>query len=294
MKTHLLTLAIAGSIACYSQEDTLSVLSSNADTVRVHVEPYHNPMLRAGAVTSGGVKAYSYIDGFVDGLDIWGEKGKDIETLSHLLTDSFNTDGEKVRAIFYWMTQNIDYDVKKYHNRKCVPFRCYCKSKHGRNKKEHRDCIEKWEWELAREALIKRKGVCSDYAFLFYYLCDFAEIECRYITGFASSLTTDGRMLTPTMSEKASNHAWNAVMIEGEWHLLDVTWASGYCDKGVNKFTRELSEDYYLTPPEEMIFNHHPKDKEWQLLDRPLKMKEFVELVNKRQRANFVCSRSAK
>jgi len=278
MKTHiqLLALAIAVSIATYSQDDTLNVFSSSPDAVQIQTKQYSNPMLRTGTNFQRGIS----VDEFVLNLNTEGQKGKDIETLSHLLTDSFETDSLKVRAIFFWMTQNISYDVKKYHNRNKdrVTFRCYCKRKKWYQKNRHSDCIDKWEYELARTALIKKKGICGDYALLFYYLCDFAGIDCRYITGYAA----DGsRRLSPSMSEKTTNHAWNAVMINGKWYLMDVTWASGYCDKGVKKFTKDLYEFYYLTPPEKFIATHHPKEKKWQLLNNPLKMKEFVELVNK-------------
>jgi len=34
-----------------------------------------------------------------------------------------------------------------------------------------------------------------------------------------------------------SDHAWNAVYLDGRWHLLDSTWGSGTVDDALTKFT---------------------------------------------------------
>lgn len=34
-----------------------------------------------------------------------------------------------------------------------------------------------------------------------------------------------------------SDHAWNAVYLDGRWHLLDSTWGSGTVDDTSTKFT---------------------------------------------------------
>ena len=106
-----LQLAILISLAGYSQKDTLKISNGKFDTVRFHSGIYSNPMLRSGAKGPNPIS----VDGYVLLLNTEGQKGKDIETLSHLLTDSFENDSEKVRAIFYWMTQNIGYDCKRFH-----------------------------------------------------------------------------------------------------------------------------------------------------------------------------------
>lgn len=33
------------------------------------------------------------------------------------------------------------------------------------------------------------------------------------------------------------DHAWNAVYLEGRWHLVDSTWGSGLVDSTTSKFT---------------------------------------------------------
>lgn len=34
-----------------------------------------------------------------------------------------------------------------------------------------------------------------------------------------------------------SDHTWNAVYLDGRWHLLDSTWGSGAVDDSFTKFT---------------------------------------------------------
>jgi hypothetical protein len=36
-------------------------------------------------------------------------------------------------------------------------------------------------------------------------------------------------------------------------------------------------DHFFLTPPEELIFNHYPDDKKWQLIDKPITIDEFVD-----------------
>ena len=112
---------------------------------------------------------------------------------------------------------------------------------------------------------------------MFKYLCDFANVESIVVEGHAAN---GSKRISTSLGEKASNHAWNALWIDNKPYLLDVTWASGYCDKGVKIFTRQLNEYYYLTPPEDMILDHHPKNAKWQFLAFPVGMKRFAAIAN--------------
>jgi transglutaminase/protease-like cytokinesis protein 3 len=76
---------------------------------------------------------------------------------------------------------------------------------------------------------------------------------------------------------KKTDHAWNAVKLYDKWYLLDVTWATSYYDDKKRKSIKSYNELYYLTPPEIFIKKHFPKDKEWQLLDKPIRKSEFLK-----------------
>lgn len=92
------------------------------------------------------------------------------------------------------------------------------------------------------------------------------------ITGWAKgySYTVGDRITGPT------NHAWNAIKINDEWYLIDSTWGAGYIRYG--GFVRDFDEFYFLSPPEQFVYNHLPVDSRWQLLDKPLTKEEFAAL----------------
>ena len=53
------------------------------------------------------------------------------------------------------------------------------------------------------------------------------------------------------------NHAWNLVLLEGEWRPLDCTWGAGYLHED-GSFRRELNDHWFLTDPEEFLPTHFP------------------------------------
>jgi tetratricopeptide (TPR) repeat protein len=62
------------------------------------------------------------------------------------------------------------------------------------------------------------------------------------------------------------NHAWNSVLIDGKWYLLDVTWASlSLPDKGTLDLKQEQLNHFFLVDPRIMILTHLPEDPIWQL-----------------------------
>lgn len=69
----------------------------------------------------------------------------------------------------------------------------------------------------------------------------------------------------------------------GNWHLIDLTWATGYTDP-LKKFQRKLNEFYFFTDPEQLIYSHFPIHKiereyeRWQLLDKPISLDNFNNL----------------
>jgi hypothetical protein len=64
-------------------------------------------------------------------------------------------------------------------------------------------------------------------------------------------------------------------MIDSVWHLLDVTWASGYISWQGDRFIRQLDEQYFLSPPEVFVREHYPDDIRWTLVDDPPLIAEF-------------------
>jgi len=171
-----------------------------------------------------------------------------IQALATYLTKPARNDREKARAIFRWIANNIDYNVSGFFN-----------GTYGNS--------------TAEGVLRSGRSVCGGYSNLFESLANASGLETVTITGYAK-----GYNYTPGLKFSGStNHAWNAVKIDGKWQLVDSTWGAGYLENG--KYTREFDDHYFLTPPEELIYDHFPEDQQWQLLNRPLTKEEFEILV---------------
>jgi transglutaminase/protease-like cytokinesis protein 3 len=177
-----------------------------------------------------------------------------IPELASAITGQFSSKEDKVRAIFCWMTANIAYDCKEYHNETTV-IKGPAKKK-GTSKEA---IAGKWEdafFAYATQVLKKKKGVCEGYATLFFELCHCSGIDCEVVRGKVKR-TSDGKV---TVDE----HAWNKVRFNDEWYYLDVCWASGTVDEKVTRFTRKLNNYYYITPldrPYPTHFDHERKTR---------------------------------
>ncbi len=65
-----------------------------------------------------------------------------------------------------------------------------------------------------------------------------------------------------------SDHAWNAVKINGDWKLIDVTWAAGAATGNPPKFEFNFNDKYFFTDPDVFFLNHFPDDKRWLLTNK--------------------------
>ena len=186
------------------------------------------------------------------------------------LVAPFESEADRARAIFIWITDNIDYDIKGFNTMQQGPRRHKITYDAARSEEEVR---RERQIAKATEAFRKKKGVCQDYAYLFQYMCEHVGIEAVFIPGH-------GRFSPQSINRppKSSNHAWNAVRIDSAWYLLDATWAAGNTDMEAGKFTREYKEGYFMTPPDRFITTHFPDNPEWQLLETTLDADQFSRL----------------
>lgn len=187
----------------------------------------------------------------------------DAKILAAQLSALGKTDKEKVRAIFRWITEHIDYNVGIYnHNRKNT----------GLYYQEPDDSIAalpSLNERVAAKVLYKKIAFCDGYSRLFKTLCDHAGITCEIISGFArTNMNHSGRF--------GVNHIWNAVYLDSAWQLLDVTWASGFVSFA-NEYVRRYDDFYFLTPPGDFIRDHYPADTKWTLLSEIPVYREFKQ-----------------
>ena len=174
--------------------------------------------------------------------------------LAHALTDGLPNDSMKVRSIYLWTTHHIRYDTRAFAD--------------GRG-----------SFTSPRSILFFRRAVCFGYSILFDSLCKIAGINAQVVPGYVREPWYEAR---DTLY--LDTHAWNVVQVDGEWKIIDVTWASGvikmkkqrfakmldkYFDVPYRqklKFKRKLNDDYYFSDPEKIILTHLPSAPAWQLL----------------------------
>ncbi|MBR4628687.1 MAG: hypothetical protein IKO47_13535 [Ruminococcus sp.] len=84
--------------------------------------------------------------------------------------------------------------------------------------------------------LVEKKANCEGYAKAFRLLASECGLPCVLVTG---------------LTDTGENHAWNQVMIDGEWRNIDVTWD----DSDVSGDRRRL---YFLCSDEEFLRTHTP------------------------------------
>ncbi|KAM9184038.1 kyphoscoliosis peptidase [Mergus octosetaceus] len=209
----------------------------------LHAYPWDKSSLKSMPVD---LQQFEKLDAYALKVNI----NNSIEELVQALLKQARTDLEKVRVIWMWICHHIEYDVVGFRDksqRLCSPI----------------------------DVLRRGKSVCEGYAALFQQMCSIAGIQCMKLSGYSKGYGyTIGQVF-----KGDSSHAWNAVYLEGRWHLLDSTWGSGNVDKTSDKFTFRYNEFYFLTHPALFINDHFPNNSNWQLLKPTLTLKEFETTV---------------
>ncbi len=99
---------------------------------------------------------------------------------------------DKIRFLYVFITSNIRYDVDAFLN--------------GKESATKPD-----------DVLKSGKAVCQGYANLFHEVCWLLGIRSQIVSGFSKGYGFNGKM------DSKSNHAWIAIYINDQWHLLDPT-----------------------------------------------------------------------
>jgi transglutaminase/protease-like cytokinesis protein 3 len=193
---------------------------------------------------------------------------EDPAALANRLTSSCKTDLEKVTSIFKWIAENISYNTTPRYKRAIIG---ELTAKYAREElTEDTGALKPLNERVAETVLRRKTAFCEGYARLFTTLCDYAGIQSVLVPGYGkTNLSKPGPRF-------GVNHYWNAVLIDSAWHLLDVTWASGYVSWQNDEFIQQYDAHYFLTPPEEFIRDHYPDDLQWTLLVNSPTPKEFV------------------
>ncbi len=122
------------------------------------------------------------------------QQSERITALSNQICEGVTSDYDKVRAVYNWVTANIEYDYDYYQGRKA-------------------DCTI-----FPEEVLDSKLTVCDGYSRLTQALLQAQDIPAVRVVGQANMVgwTPDGD----------TNHAWNLAYADDCWIYMDTTWGS--------------------------------------------------------------------
>jgi hypothetical protein len=182
-----------------------------------------------------------------------------VDELSSYIKHNFETDTAKVRAIYLWITKNINYDVARMLYVKNNP---------------------QSPAQTVTEVLKSRSAVCGGYADLFTVLSKNVGINALVVTGYVK---TGGKVMP-------MSHAWVAAELSGEWFLFDPTWGAGYVNN--NQFVKRFNNTFYKRHPNDLISDHMPFDPLYQFLPYPKTNREFTDGIPATSKLFFNCKDS--
>ena len=144
-------------------------------------------MLAQDLVLPSAKKKEYYSDGFLISASRY-----DYSPAARQMVGSASSAYDKARAIYEWLTENVDYDPTG----------------------QIRTADACWE---------QRKGVCQGYCELYYRLAETVGLKVKLVYGNAKNA------VDPSQYEK---HVWLSVTTEKGDILMDPTWGAGFMVKG--------------------------------------------------------------
>lgn len=159
------------------------------------------------------------------------------DSLAKALTAKFDNPYLKYKAIYSWIAYHIEYDFEGLND----------------------------ETLLVTTPLLvldSLKTICSGYANLMCFLCKKVDLPCEVISGWARTSTDNFEGI----NWMETDHAWNAIKINGEWRYCDATWGSGYgkTKKKKDVFVSSFTSAYFNMSAEWTFLQHYPQKECWQ------------------------------
>jgi Transglutaminase-like superfamily len=164
----------------------------------------------------------------------------DVTSISQKLTSNLSDDSLKIAAIYFWITANIQYDHR------------------FKNRVEGDTTLTQEPYNVMKT----KRAVCIGYAKLFRELCRMSNIKAYVVEGIVKN--GNGFL-------EREGHAWNVVLLNGNYYSLDATWGAE---------SAALAEIYFLRDPSVFLQNHLPDDPIWQLLTQPIGYQCFTQNIN--------------
>ncbi len=134
----------------------------------------------------------------------WEEVDK-LSQLADSLTKDLNTDQEKVEAVYNYVISNIKYDYNKINTIST-------------------DYVPNIENTIAT-----KKGICYDYAALFAGILRSEGIHTKLVKGYKNDMAS-------------TYHAWNEVLIDGQWVVVDTTYDAALASTRVQMMEKSMND----------------------------------------------------
>jgi transglutaminase/protease-like cytokinesis protein 3 len=187
------------------------------------------------AQTNG--RDFTKIDAYVKSLGAL--ENMSMGTINNVVSNPFTDKIDKVRAIYYWIANNIIFDVKLVRS--------------SGNEKS----------KTVADVLKTRKANGIGFASLFQDMCSSADIRCLTVDGFV-------KYNSQQIGEKDQeiNHTWAVVQLgqsPEEWYYADPAFGSGYLNADMKEFIRSYSDAYFFTEKETFNLQHYPDNEAWKL-----------------------------
>ena len=152
-----------------------------------------------------------------------------LQSLSDEICSNSNTDYDKVKAIAYYVAENIYYNYVAAEDSVTA------------------------ETISIENILNTNTATCAGYSNLFSALCNMQNIYCVNLRGgtFSDYFTSEHLLNAPI------NHEWNAVMIDNKWIFVDTTWLSNntYTENGY-EIADDFDDEYFDMSLEKMSYEH--------------------------------------
>ena len=181
----------------------------------------------------------SYVDYYKDyfpdnGVHIY-TSNYDWAPLARKITAGCTTDYQRIKAIYYWVCDNIDYDTS-------------------------------YEIHRADSCMFYRKGVCQAYCEVFYHLATVVGLKVEVVNGFSK----DEKGFV-----SGSGHMWLFAYTRDKHGIfLDPTWGAGILrDHKFVRNTDYWK--WFNVHPEWLILTHYPEKEAYQLIDHPITFEAF-------------------
>jgi transglutaminase/protease-like cytokinesis protein 3 len=184
----------------------------------------------------------------------YSSKINNTNELAKKIDNDFSNDLDKVRALYIYLTHNIEYDLNEYkYGADNYSFRYS-------SKEELEKQIRQRDLKIIHKTLYRKKAICEGYSMAFKEVCGILDINCVVISGYTRTISSEIGKLP-----LEGRHAWNAVYINSKWRFIDTTWGAGY-SRDSEHWIKSYDEHYFFTPPKELITTHFPEEKKWQLV----------------------------